>query len=467
MYWRTYHKRISSVCGVGASVYQHGRASAVACVTSLLVLAGAMALVVAGCGSKQVVRVYDGEPVRERYIKPDAYRLFMRAMMAEQAGSFELAHKLYLQAQDEDPDSVQIATRIAAVRCKLSNTDSSEVEMLFADAERLDPTYVVLWNERARCSLARVDAKPAQIYAETALRYAPYDMDATMLLVEALRAQGLVKQALMALHARSLMDASPRAWQALRQYAVAHYDEPFAQLASSKLEGLQYGQYRQGVMLAVGGGLPDALQRVDDAIYNGDLPGARQWATVARVRASDVAARAAAMGKWAIAREQARLVLSAEPSNPDALALLLVSPVPEPTGSSADLDLWRRAIGAATSSTKPRAISYLVALVFADGLSRRFGPRVARDWWQAAKPSIDMDPAGSGRIDGPTAGPNTQTKSPRADHLVRVLAERLSYVTAGITADIEPPSSQDSQSGASESANGVPSDDAPDQTETK
>lgn len=451
MYWRMYRKRISGAGGGGAGTCQHGRAVAVAYATALLfVLAGAMASVVIGCASKQVVRVYDGESVSERYISPNAYRLFMHAAMAEQAGSLELAKKLYLQAQDEDPESGQIATRIAAVQCRLSNTDGAEVDKFFADAERLDPTYVVLWNERARCCLARVDAKPAQIYAETALRYAPYDMDATILLAESLRAQGLVKQALMALHARALMDESPRAWQALRHQAAAQYDEAFAQLASSKLETLQYRQYKHDAMSAIGGGLPDVLQRVDNAIYNGDLLTARHWATVARMRASDVAARAAAMGKWAEAREQARLVLSAEPSNPDALALWLVSSVPESTSGDTDLELWRRAIGAAANSTKPRTISYLAALVFADGLSRRFGLRVARDWWQAAKTSIDMEPMDARRTDGPIAGEKPQKMSSRADYLTRALAERLSYVTAGITADIASPFLQDPQSSVPE-----------------
>jgi hypothetical protein len=115
------------------------------------------------------------------------------------------------------------------------------------------------------------------------------------------------------------------------------------------------------------------LAAVDAALRAGDLATARRRAHEARLTWSELAVRAAALGRAAEAREQAELVLGADPTDVSARIAL---------AAAADLAGDPAAVAAALRAIPPRSRvpSPLARLVLAEVLARRAGLEAARAW---------------------------------------------------------------------------------------
>src|SRR5690606_6753729 len=102
--------------------------------------------VICACGGyAQTARKVNGKLLVGRPIAPQAYALYFAAAAAEARGELRRARDLYLAAEESDPDSPELWTRIGALSCRL--------KLAMADAEiraalELDIWYAPAWRER-------------------------------------------------------------------------------------------------------------------------------------------------------------------------------------------------------------------------------------------------------------------------------------------------------------------------------
>jgi thioredoxin-like negative regulator of GroEL len=332
-----------------------------------------------GClSAPAVVRVVDGHEVHGRFVRSDAYALFMEGMLAEGHGHLAAAERLYLAAHRRDPKGVSILVRLAAVRCAWGPGGHEPARATFEDALKLDASYAPAHVERARCAIRRGALGEAEVDARTALSLAPDDSAVSLLLADVLEQVGRGEQAAQVLDGLAFAHPSQRAWQAVASLARRRGDAVRMRAAARRLGGRDAG-------------LP-AYEEVDEALVRADLSRARDLAGDAGMDAGTLAVRAAALGQWAVAREQARLVLAAEPGHADATAVWLSSPTPWEAFRSMDPAVWRRLVTVPVHSS--RTLSDLGALVLADAIRRRIGPDAAASWLavRGMSPDIDREP---------------------------------------------------------------------------
>ena len=129
-------------------------------------------------------------------------------------------------------------------------------------------------------------------------------------------------------------------------------------------------------------GLGPVPRDADERACARDLTTAQKLAHKARIPWAELSVRAAALGRSALAREQAELVLGADPSSTSARIALV---------AAADLQGDTAAISAAMRGIPARgaAPSPLARLLFAEVLARRTGREAALAWlgpaWAAAR----------------------------------------------------------------------------------
>lgn len=312
-----------------------------------------------------VVRVVDGQEIEGRFVRPDAYSLFMEGMLAEQHGQLAAAERLYLAAFRRDPEGVAILVRLAAVRCAWGPAGWQPAQDTFDDALELDPEFAPIYAERSRCALRRGLAREAVDDARAAMAHAPDDVDVSVLLSRALEAAGDGEQAARVLDGLSLIRSS----NSVRSASLA--------LARRRNDKLRIGRLA-----------PEPVAAIDRALSENDLDLARDLANRQGMDFGQLAVRAAALGSFGIARQQARLVLAAEPGHPDATAAWLAAPGPSYAQEGVDPAVWRRLLRSGSSS---RSLSALGALVFADALQRRFGRDIAAAWWREGRWDVDPE----------------------------------------------------------------------------
>jgi tetratricopeptide (TPR) repeat protein len=328
--------------------------------------------------SGSVVRVVDGQEVSGRFVHPDAYALFMQGVVAEQTGRLAAAERFYLAAYRRDRQGVAILARLGAVRCAWGPSGYNAAERTFEEALSLDPAFSPVYLERARCALLRGAPAEAEADARRALGLAPKDSQISSVLAEALEHLGQREQAARLLHALALLGPSETAWRDVASLAARQGDAVRGHVAAVHARRVT--------------GAP-ALGGVDDALVSGDLGLAQQLAHEAGMDPGSLATRAAALGQWKLAREQARMLLAAEPGHADAMAVWLCSPAPGHAYESVDPVIWGRLLRTdVEGETGP--LSDLGFLLVADALGRRFGPEVAAIWLGArgVSPHVDADP---------------------------------------------------------------------------
>jgi tetratricopeptide (TPR) repeat protein len=327
--------------------------------------AGAAALALAGCGTQTVVRIVDGKPEEGRFISPAAYAYYARGADAQARGDLGGAQRAFELAIAHDPASPEIWTRLGALRCATAPPPGVPRNALlaFERAGALDPGSGPLHRELARCLLARGDASSALVEAERALSLDPDDLATALVRADALERTGRLDDARWALRATAARrPTAAEPWLALLALARRTDDDALAREAEGHVAE------RGGVVRD-----PSPLAAVDAALQAGDLAGAQRRALQARLPGAEVALRAAAMGRAALAREQAALVLGADPA--DASARIALAAAADLAGDEAALGEAMRAI--------PRRVtppSRLGRLLFAEVLGRRVGPGAARAW---------------------------------------------------------------------------------------
>jgi hypothetical protein len=118
------------------------------------------------------------------------------------------------------------------------------------------------------------------------------------------------------------------------------------------------------------------LADVDAALARGAFDDARRLALAARLSSGALAVRAAATGAAAFAKDQAELVLAADPQNGDARVAAAVA-----ADLLRDDQALLRTMVDATRPGPP--LSPLAGLLMAELLDRRVGPDAKRAWMDA------------------------------------------------------------------------------------
>jgi Tfp pilus assembly protein PilF len=365
--------------------------------------AAVFAIALGGCGESGVVRVVDERPQEGRFISEAAYALFARGAEAEMAGDLGAARRMFELAAGEDPHSPEIWTRLGALLCREEPTKAAAA---FARAQATDASFGPLYRERARCLVAGGEAPAAIADAERALALDPDDLDTALVRAEALALAGRVDEARRALRAAAVRrPAFVEPWAALLSLARRTGDTALAREAALHVASLSPGTSvarwgtppnpRSPALLAELAPLSD----LDAALGAGDLAGAQRLALELRMPGAEVALRAAALGLASLAREQAALLLGADPRDASARIALV---------AAADLQGDMPALAAALRAIPQRstAPSRLARLLLAEVLHRRAGDEAARAWLGAAAapgvsgqsprrepaPPVDSDP---------------------------------------------------------------------------
>ena len=321
-----------------------------------------------------VTRVTDGRLTQGRYLAPEAYSSYVRGAYLEARGHLQAALSAYQAGLQEDPESVQLWTRVGALRCRLRSTATDQA---FAQAHQLDSSYEPLWRELAACQLDRGEPERAQHSAERALQLDPNSDEASILTATIYRRLGRQQDARRLLEALVARRPSSRqAWLALRDDARHRHDEATHAFAVSQLAALPAltpSDLRRTRPTR------SNCQQVDQALREAQLARARQLAAAATLSAGQLAVRAAALGQSKLAAEQATLVLGADPSDGDAWVAALVA-----ADLEGDTAAFEQALAALSS--RPVRPGPLGARLMAELLRRRVGDEAATAWLTAYGP---------------------------------------------------------------------------------
>jgi tetratricopeptide (TPR) repeat protein len=268
-----------------------------------LAVATCLASLATGCiwTEGSVTRIYAGKTKEERFIVPEAYAHYTEAQLLETSGDDAAAEQEYLQAVDLDPDSVDIWTRLGAVRCRLE----SDFDAAFGNAESLDRDYAPLWRERSICALSRNDSQHAIEWGKRAIALDPDDARSSLAVTRALEKAGQIQEAARWKLALQLRDPGGPSFEAAVQNLIQKGKRPARSKAS----------------ISTRPGRKD----VDHALLHDSPKRARELALKSGVPVSELAMRAAALGLTEIAATESRRVLDADPDDSDAWIAALVA----------------------------------------------------------------------------------------------------------------------------------------------
>lgn len=334
-----------------------------------------------GCAEHGVVRVIEGNEVTGGFISEAAYAFYARAVHEEAAGGdLSMALAALKAAAEEDPASAEIWTRMGAISCRVHPGDVTAGEEALERAEAIDPGYAPLFRERARCSLIAADhaATPGAARqrldaglraAEQAIALDPEDLPAQSLTAELLARVGRDSEARRLLLAFAIRrPSSLAAVRALSDFGHAHRDEALLRRARRRARELGAEPPRGAAALS-------RLAEIDEALASDDLPAAQRLAHRARLPLSELAVRAAALGRIAAARSQAEILVGADPSDTSARIALAVAA--DMAGDPAALIAALAELPRGDAIVRP---SPLARLLFAELLARRVGADAGRDF---------------------------------------------------------------------------------------
>jgi len=329
------------------------------------------AILSAGCSMNPVVaRMESGRPLDGRWISPDAYAAFLQGTLLEERGEDAKARTAYELALAEDPKAAGIWARLGAVLC---DTDTARASAAFERATGLDPELADPWLARAECALRQKRGREARDSALRAAALSPDDIEASLVVVEALDLSGDPERAARWLTALTLLHpGAPDVQRALLERAEHRGDRATMARAEQHLQRLQGDP-------GAPGSPRDALADMDFALGLGDATAARDAQVRAHVPSSELSLHAVSMGQNALATETASRVLAAEPGNVDARVAGL---------AAADLAQDEASLKKALQPL-PRDRTRLgatAARLLRDLLARRAGPDAAAAWSGAPSP---------------------------------------------------------------------------------
>lgn len=306
----------------------------------------------------------DGVVHEGRFISPDAYSAYARGAWLEHRGNLAAALVEYEAALEADRHAPEVLARIASANCRLAKapTDrhAKRAARALDDALDLDPASSLALAESARCHLRFGRRREALHSALAAARVDPESLPLQLLVIDSAEAAGdvaLARDWLDALVTRT--PGSRLAWLRMGLFAKRHADLGRALRAADALAGSST--------------VADATE-LDRALDSADLPAARAYAIELRIGPGELAARAALRGAFSAAREQAELVLAADPTDTDAwLALVAAQDLTAETpGERSPL---KRAPLAPAGPPSPSA-----RRLHAELLERIVGPEARRAW---------------------------------------------------------------------------------------
>jgi tetratricopeptide (TPR) repeat protein len=373
---------------------------------SLLLL---LPLVVVGCAVEpKVPRVYGGRVIEGAIVPPEAYALYLRGVLAEEAGDLQSALAAYEATIKEDDEDPEPFTRIGDVRCRL-DPKSRAADDAFAEAQAIDRTYAPLLVARARCAAARGQTEQAIALTEAvskADRQSP-QLEALYLSLATKRPARERAIALTVAAGEHVV-----AWEALIAWGRSH-SEP--ELVARGLEGLLrvapmrsrdieagaldlLGKGQLAFARQVAAAVADAPAElgvrnvhdttvarlaVDEALVRGDLARAERRAVRGHVSRAEVAGRAALLEHAKEASALASEILRADPSDAGA-AMVVGAP--------------------AKSASAPAPCAFAMAQRLPDEAARAFMAGVA------IEPLPPHDPLGSALVDLAVRGVVADTK---------------------------------------------------------
>lgn len=339
-----------------------------------------------GCARPEVTRVIDGHRVVGRYIDAQTYAAYAIGAAAEARGDSATALRAYERAARGDEESPAIAVRIAAMRCDLGASPAAA----FEEAAKAAPAFEPLHRAWAECLSRRHEDAQALAEAKIARSLDPERVGTTLLIAALLERLGRIDEAQRELDAAVAREPGSRtAWRALIGFALRHQLPDAAARAERAIAGLD-AQMGTSSMHA----LP-SLDLIDEALTQGDVDTATILGRRARVGLSELAVRAAALGRPREARALATLVTEADPTDASAFVALAVAAdlAGDPGQLAAALD---GLIGATTPLTT------LARLLYAELLLRRVDATAAQAWLTAAPaptPAPSVADALTGRVD--------------------------------------------------------------------
>ena len=319
-----------------------------------------LALVSAGCaGGPAVARVVNGHDIDGRFIGPDAYAAYMEGALLEEQGDLRGADAAYQRALDEDGGAGEIWARLGRVRCS-SNPRASDAAFQWAKAK--GPRIGEVWVADARCGLERGNAARARSSAERAAALDPGNVEASLLVIEALVMTG----------DRVTAERWLRATRLLYPEAAGLPDSLEAVSASTRRTTAKITPPTSARPWAG----RDAIEALDGALRTGDADAVRSAAVHAHVSTGWLALRAVELGQQGLAKESAEMTLAAEPSNVDARVAALAA-----ADLSRDDGALRRWAGKLPDVREPT--SALAARVMGALLERRVGAAAGRAFTEA------------------------------------------------------------------------------------
>jgi tetratricopeptide (TPR) repeat protein len=335
-----------------------------------------------GCAAQTVVRVIDGREIEGPFISEYAYTLYAIGADAEAHGDLATALQAYEAAAEEDPDSPQTWTRIGAIRCRLDPDDPGAA---FERARALDPDFEPLEREQAQCAIERGEMAKAVEHARRSFELDPDNEAPVLLYASVLARVGRSKEAVLLLQELTIRRPwSMRALWELRSYTIMTKDQAATADASRRLAQLRNPgratDVQADITLGAGaarleGGEAALLEALDAALAEGNLKLARKLGRQVRLVPAEIAVRAAALGKSVLAREQAELVLGADPSDNGARIALVVA-----ADLARDTALLGRSLAELPPVSAGSQPSLLARLLFAEVLYRKVGADAARAW---------------------------------------------------------------------------------------
>jgi tetratricopeptide (TPR) repeat protein len=294
-----------------------------------------------GCSAHRTTeRVFDGHTVVGPYIEPEAYAAFAEGVYREAHGDAAGALRSFRQAQAIDSDSPAIAVRIAFLTC----TTDLEGALSELDTSGIGQRYAPAWLERARCLRQHGQGEEALAAVRRAVMLDSEAPDANLLAAQLLRERDAARAAGAWLFAWLLADPAAAAHRAsIEAAALTLGDGALAELARTSESAVR----------------EPALLDHSEAVAPPPLELAR------RTSAADPA----------VALAEARRVLGANPTDPDALVLALSAA--HRLGDERSLaELLRAAV---TTSPPSEDLAPLVIEL----LRHRAGEDAARNWDEA------------------------------------------------------------------------------------
>lgn len=247
-----------------------------------------LAVVLLGaCGPAHTTeRVFAGQTVVGPYIAPEAYSAFAEGVYFEEHGDAAAALAAFRRAQALDEDSPAIAARIGALLCR-SQPDAG-LDALETSGVARD--YAPAWAARGSCLYAQRKADDALEAARRAVRLDPENAEANLLVARIHRERAEPERAGAWLFGWLLRDPHASAsWRSIAEEATLSGDVSLATLART------LGSSADVAAASAEPPQPDPVRPVP------------------------LATGALRQGQPALALEQARLALAANPRDADAL----------------------------------------------------------------------------------------------------------------------------------------------------